>query len=413
MSTPAVAGPEAPGGRMPPWLPRAFILAAATVTAFAAGIWVLQRLRGLLLLLLISFFLALAIEPMVNRLAAHGWRRGPATALMFLALTILTALFFAILGSVLVGQVTTLIHGIPEYVQHLVSWTNRTFRMHMSQADIGRQLQRVGGVMSGHLSQLASNAWGIGATALGAIFQGLAVLLFTFYLTAEGPQVRRAICSVLPPRRQREVLRAWEITVEKTGGYIHSRVLLAIASGVAHWIVLSLLGVPFAFALALWVGVVSQFIPTLGTYLAGVLPLLVALTKSPLTALWVLLFILAYQQFENYVLQPHITARTVDIHPAVAFAAVIGGAALLGPIGALLAIPAWASIQTFAKVYVRRYEVQEHPLTTEKPEPPHDRPGPLRLSRRLPWRRSPDHGPEGGPDRGPHGRPGRGPDQGA
>jgi predicted PurR-regulated permease PerM len=261
-------------------------------------------------------------------------------------------------------------------------------------------MQRMGGAVSGHISQLASNAWGIGATALGAVFQGLAVLLFAFYLTAEGPRVRRTICSLLPPRRQREVLRAWEITVDKTGGYIYSRALLALASGLAHWVALSLLGVPFAFALALWVGVVSQFIPSLGTYLAGVLPVLVALTKSPLAALWVLLFILAYQQFENYVLQPHVTARTVDIHPAVAFAAVIGGAALLGPIGALLAIPAWASIQAFAKAYIRRYEVQEHPLTTGRPEPPpHERPG--RLSRRLPWRRTPDHGPDHGPDRGP------------
>ncbi|MCW2900699.1 MAG: yhhT 3 [Streptosporangiaceae bacterium] len=373
--------------RMPPWLPRAFMLAAATVALFVAVVWVALRLRGLLLLLLIAMFLALAIEPAVNKLASHGCRRGAATGLVFLALGILTALFFAVLGSLLVSQVTTLVHGIPGYAQHLVGWANRTFRTHVSQADIGRQLSRTGGLVSGHLSALAGNAWGIGTTALGAVFQSFAVLLFAYYLAAEAPRVRRTICSVLPPHRQREVLRAWEIAVDKTGGYIYSRALLAIASGVAHWIVLSLLGVPFAFALALWVGVVSQFIPTIGTYLAGILPLLVAVAKSPLTALWVLLFILGYQQFENYVLQPHITARTVDIHPAVAFAAVIAGAALLGPIGAVLAIPGWASLQSFAKTYIHRYGVEEHRLTTGTPEPEkrakHPKP------RRPPWRRPP------------------------
>jgi predicted PurR-regulated permease PerM len=357
--------PDAADRRMPAWLPRAFVLAAATVLLFVAGIWVVLRLKGLLLLLLISLFLALAIEPAVNRLAAHGWRRGLATGLMFVVLTVLLGLFGAALGSVLAGQIGNLVHGLPGYVDHLVGWLNRTFRAHLSQADITRQLTRLGGVISGHLSQLATNAWGVGATAVGALFQTFAVLLFTFYFSADGPRIRRAVCSLLPPNRQREVLRAWEIAVDKTGGYIYSRVLLAVASGVAHCIAFWVLGVPYAIALALWVGAVSQFIPTVGTYLAGVLPVLVALARSPLTALWVLVVIVAYQQFENYVLHPRITARTLQMHPAVAFGAIIAGAALLGPIGALLAIPAGASLGAFSAAYVRRYHVEEHPLTTE------------------------------------------------
>jgi predicted PurR-regulated permease PerM len=369
--------PDAANRRMPPWLPRAFALAAATVLLFGAGLWVLVRLKGLLLLLLISLFLALAIEPAVNRLAAYGWRRGLATGLMFLVLAISLGAFGAALGSVLVGQIGNLAHGLPGYVDHVVGWMNRTFRTHLSQADIARQLTRLGGLLSQHLSELATNAWGVGATAIGALFQLFAVLMFTFYLSADAPRIRRAVCSRLPPNRQREVLRAWEIAVDKTGGYIYSRVLLAIASGVAHCIGFWALGVPYAFALALWVGVVSQFIPTVGTYLAGVLPVLVALAKSPLTALWVLVFIVAYQQFENYVLHPRITAKTLHMHPAVAFGAIIAGAAVLGPIGALLAIPAGASLGSFAAAYVRRYQVEEHPLTTEPPE----------RRRHLPWRR--------------------------
>jgi predicted PurR-regulated permease PerM len=361
--------PDAADRRMPAWLPRAFVLAAATVLLFVVGLWVLLRLKGLLLLLLISLFLALAIEPPVNRLAAYGWRRGLATGLMFVLLAAVLGLFGAAVGSLLAGQIGNLVHGLPGYVDHLVAWLNRTFHTRLSEADIARQLTRLGGVISGHLSQLATNVWGVGATAIGALFQLFAVLLFTFYLSADGPRIRRAACSLLPPNRQREVLRAWEIAVDKTGGYIYSRALLALASAIAHGIAFWALGVPYAFALALWVGAVSQFIPTVGTYLAGVLPVLVALARSPVTALWVLVLIVVYQQFENLVLHPRVTAHTMRMHPAVAFGAIIAGAAVLGPIGALLAIPAGASLGAFASAYVRRYEVEEHPLTTEQPKP--------------------------------------------
>ncbi|OLT25766.1 hypothetical protein BJF79_44060 [Actinomadura sp. CNU-125] len=201
---------------------------------------------------------------------------------------------------------------------------------------------------------------------LRGVFKALAVLLFTFYLSAEGPQFRRTVCSVLPPHRQRQVLAAWEIAVDKTGGYIYSRALLALVSGVAHYIAMAGLGVPYAATLALWVGVLSQFIPVVGTYLAGAVPVLVALTEAPATALWMLLFIVAYQQLENYLLQPRITARTMAMHPAVAFGLVLAGAAVVGPAGALLALPLGASVQAFAGAYIRRYDIEEHPLT----EPP-------------------------------------------
>jgi predicted PurR-regulated permease PerM len=106
---------------------------------------------------------------------------------------------------------------------------------------------------------------------------------------------------------------------------------------VATWLALTLIGVPYPLALAAWVGLVSQFVPTVGTYLAGALPVLIALFHDPVDALWVLAFILVYQQFENIVLSPRVTARTMSLHPAVAFGAVIAGGAALGPIGALLA----------------------------------------------------------------------------
>ncbi|HET9380148.1 MAG TPA: AI-2E family transporter, partial [Streptomyces sp.] len=142
---------------------------------------------------------------------------------------------------------------------------------------------------------------------------------------------------------------------------LYSRGLMALVSGLAHFVLLEFLDVPYAPVLAVWVGLVSQFIPTIGTYLAGALPMLIAFTVDPWYALWVLIFVVLYQQFENYMLQPKLTSKTVDIHPAVAFGSVIAGTALLGAVGALVAIPAVATLQAFLGAYVKRYDVTDDP----------------------------------------------------
>jgi predicted PurR-regulated permease PerM len=345
---------------MPRWLPRAFVVALALLALFQFGHWVFARLVGLLVNVLISFFCALAIEPAVDWLARRHMRRGLATGLVILVLFLAAGLFLLALGSLLVDQITTIGRDFPNYVDDVVRWTNRTFNTHL---DTGRLRDRVlHSDWARHLlTNGATSVWGISTTVIGTLFQLFTVLLFTFYLSADGPRLRRTLCSMLPPARQAEVLRAWDIAVAKTGGYLYSRALMALVSGVAHYVLLQVLEVPYAPALAVWVGLVSQFIPTVGTYLAGALPVLIAFTKDPWSALWVLCFVAVYQQFENYVLQPRITARTVDIHPAVAFGSVIAGTALLGAVGALIAIPATATLQGFFTAYVRRYEVAEPP----------------------------------------------------
>ncbi|WP_280338554.1 AI-2E family transporter [Nocardia neocaledoniensis] len=374
--TPTPAGPAAPQAnalpttwstRTPPrWLPRALLYVALAAAGLIAAFWVLAKMQGLLVVLMVSLFLAFAIEPAVNWLAARGVRRGAGTGLVFAVLLVVIVAFVWTLGALLVSQVTMLVKNAPDYIQDVVDWINETFHQDLSGADLTKYASEWSSTIEGYLVGLAGNVWGIGTVAIGAIFQLLGVLLFTFYFAADGPRFRTWVCSLLPPKQQKHVLRAWDIAVEKTGGYIYSRALLALCSAVAHYVALRVLDVPSAFALALWVGVVSQFIPTVGTYLAGALPVLVALVHDPITALWILLFIVAYQQFENYVLQPRITATTLDMHPAVAFGAVIAGAALLGPTGALLAIPVTATIQGFAGAYVRRYEVTEESETPPK-----------------------------------------------
>ncbi|KUP96730.1 AI-2E family transporter [Thermobifida cellulosilytica] len=347
---------------MPSWLLRALLMAAWVVTLAALAWWLFVQLQGLLLLLLISLFLALALEPAVNWLHRHRWPRGLATGTVMLVAAGLLGLFLTVLGSMLVGQVAAFVTELPRMIRSLLAWANSTFRTDFSPTTLLSELTSVSGLAEDYLSQLAGNVVGAGSTVLALLFDGLTVTLFTFYLCADGPRFRRTICSVLPPHTQREVLRAWEIAIEKTGGYIYSRALLALICAFAHYVLLVALDIPFAFALALWIGVLSQFIPTVGTYIGGALPVLVALLDGLWPAVWVLLFVTVYQQFENYLLQPRITARTLDMHPAVAFGSVLAGAAILGAPGALLALPAGASLQTFLGLYIKRYEVAEHPL---------------------------------------------------
>jgi predicted PurR-regulated permease PerM len=345
---------------MPRWLPRAMVLALALIGAFQLGTWAFHQLIGLLLNILIAFFLALAIEPAVSRMAARGMRRGLATFLVFFGLLIVVAGFFALLGSMLAGQIIKMIEGFPEYLDSVIHWVNTTFHTELRRVDIQEGL-----LHSNWLKKYAQNSAAgvldVSTQVLGGLFQLLTIALFSFYFAADGPRLRRAVCSVLPPARQAEVLRAWEIAVDKTGGYLYSRGLMALISGVAHYVLLQALGIPYAPVLAVWVGVVSQFIPTIGTYLAGALPMLIAFTVSPLYALWVLIFVVVYQQFENYMVQPKLTSKTVDIHPAVAFGSVIAGTALLGAIGALISIPAVATLQAFLGAYVKRYAVMDDP----------------------------------------------------
>ncbi|WP_243869285.1 AI-2E family transporter [Streptomyces liangshanensis] len=346
--------------RMPHWLPRAMILALGLVACFQLGSWAFHQLIGLLINVLIAFFLALAVEPAVSRMASSGMRRGLATFLVFFGVVVASVGFVVMLGSILAGQIIQIVESFPAYLDSLINWLNENFHTELSRVAVQDSLLHSDWLQR-YVQNSATGVLDVSTTVLGGLFRLLTIFLFSFYFAADGPRLRRGLCSVLPPAKQAEVLRAWEIAVEKTGGYIYSRGLMALVSGVAHYILLATLGVPYAPVLAVWVGLVSQFIPTIGTYLAGALPMLIAFTVAPWYALWVLGFVLLYQQFENYVLQPKLTAKTVDIHPAVAFGSVIAGTALLGAVGALIAIPAIATLQAFLGAYVKRYAVMDDP----------------------------------------------------
>jgi predicted PurR-regulated permease PerM len=347
--------------------------------------------------LIAALFLSFALEPAVNWLVKHGWRRGLATLAVLALLAVLVVVLIASMVPLVLGQVQSLIEKVPEWLNRLAPRAKEWFNIDISTAAVLRSLKNLNTDVKDVAQNVAGNVLGFGTAILGAIFQMATIALFTFYFVADGPRMRRTICSALPPQRQRDVLFAWEVGIEKTGGYLYSRLLLGAISGTCFFILLKILGVPFAVPLALWMGVVSQFVPVVGTYIAAALPLLVALLVRPVDALIVLIYILIYQQVENYLLSPKISAHTMQLHPAVAFGAAITGASVGGAVGAFLALPAAAIIQGVGSTYIRRHDVVETDLTREEPKEDSDgKPSAMsRLKHRL--TRHGDHDPGSAP----------------
>ena len=347
---------------MPPWIPRLLGLVVVTVLGTMALVWSLGRLRSLLLALLLSFFISFALEPGVTFLARRGWRRGLATGVVFSISVLAGLLFVAVTLPPLVVEMASLASNIPDWLGAASEFASERFGIDINLSNLSSDVIDLQGALKQYAASLASGILGIGGKVLGLVLQLFTMALFTFYLLADGPRFRRLVLSLVRPERQAEVVHIWEIAIQKTGGYVYSRALLALASAVFTYAALQIIGVPYAIALAVWVGVVSQFIPAVGTYLAAVAPVLVALTISPITALIVIVVLVVYQQVENLVLSPRITARTMSLHPAVAFGSVLVGAALLGTVGALVALPAAAITQAFISTYVERYQVEESDL---------------------------------------------------
>jgi predicted PurR-regulated permease PerM len=311
-----------------------------------------------LLWLVASLFLSFALEPAVNWLVKRdGDGHGGTGAVQRLLIGLLIV---ALMVPLVIDQVQELIQRVPDWLEEASVYTERWFNVELTSQEI---LEDVAGAQADN-SEIATNVASVGALLLGLVFQVLTIGLFTFYLVAEGPRFRRAVCSLLPPRRQHEILAAWDVAIDKTGGYLYSRLLLAVINAGFSFIVLQALGVPFALPLAIWQGFVSQFIPVVGTYIAAAIPLLVALLEDPWAALFFLIFVVVYQQIENYFLAPRITARTMQLHPAVAFGAALAGGAISGLIGAFLALPAAAGYRRRAPP-TQRHDVVDTELTRE------------------------------------------------
>ncbi len=360
---------------MPRWIPRLITIVVLVCVGLFAAYHMLRAVRTLLVLLVISFFLSIALEPGVNFLNRKGWRRGLAAGVIFLVMVLVVGLFIGLMVPLVVDQVSRLIENVPGYVDRLADFADR-LGIDLSAERLTEALTSFQDDLAGFAGDIAGGIFGVGSALLGTMLNILTVGLFTFYMTADGPRLRRVLLSMLPPVRQREALWVIEVAIDRTGGYFYSRALLAAVSAAVAWAAFSIIGIPYPLALALWMGILSQFVPVLGTYLGGILPLVIALIESPWKGLAVLGYVLVYQGIENYLLAPRITARTMELHPAVAFGSAFAGGSLLGVPGALMALPVAATVQAMVGAYLHRHEVVESPLTVDPKEAAQTREGP-------------------------------------
>jgi predicted PurR-regulated permease PerM len=366
----AAAGDPAAGhllagldARVPRWIVRLVIaLIVGVAVIYIAGIAV-SKLRDLLIATVAALFVSFALEPAVNFLVRHGWKRWVATIVVVFSVLVLLGVFIASMVPLIIDQVQQLIADVPSWIDRISRLAERILHRNIDSAYIARQIGKLDTRIADFGTSLARNLLGVGMQLFKVLFFGFTMLFFTFYFVADAPRLRRWICSMLRPDRQRRVLWAWETAINRTGGYIYSRLIMGAISAICMYIVLLILGVPFPVPLALWMGIFSQLIPTIGTYIAAALPLFVALLYRPFTALILLIYVVVYQIVENYTLAPKISARTMQLHAGIAFAATIAGASLFGVIGAFLALPVAAILQAGVTTYAGRHEVLDTRLT--------------------------------------------------
>ena len=226
---------------MPPGWRRAIVFLLLGAGVLYIAFWLVVRLRSLLMMLLVSLFLAFAMEPAANFLVRRGWRRGLATATVFAVLVGVVVVLVTAFGSLFVDQVSELIDAIPGYARQLVDFLNDRLETELEGSKVASQLRTNQGVRS-FVTGAAAAAVGLSTTLVGLVLQSFTIGLFTFYLVADGPRLRRTVCSVLPPDRQQLAMRIWELATESTGGYVYSRALLAGVSATATTLFLALVG---------------------------------------------------------------------------------------------------------------------------------------------------------------------------
>jgi len=325
-------------------------------------LWAVVQAASLLELVALSFFFSLALLPGVLLLQRRFHiRRGAAVGIIYLGGFVFAVLLIVIVIPAVAQLARTIGDHGAEWAGQVNDWlkTNLGLDIFPSQGaqEAAGQLDTV---IADFVTHALGSLVGVATTTIGFIFSLATLAMFTFYFTADFPRFQRAVLSRLDPTIQERVGWAWDEAIVQTGGYFYSRVILMLINGTGFFFTMVLVGVPTGLALALAVfgGFVSVFIPAIGTYIGGAIPILVTLAVQGLVAgLVVLGYVLVYQQLENYWLSPRISAGTMNLNGAVAFGAALFGGAVAGPIGAFVALPVAAFVTSLIGELTRKHEV--------------------------------------------------------
>jgi predicted PurR-regulated permease PerM len=325
-------------------------------------LWAAREMSGLLIMLALSFFFSLALQPAVIWLVERfEWRRGSAVGVIYLAGFVFAGLMLFLLIPAVAEFARRVGASGGAWLADVRTWAVDTFGIEPYSPGTGVEVaEGASNALAGWAKSALGGIVGIATTGIGLVFNLATIAMFTFYFTVDAPRFKRTVLSHMHPSLQQRVGWTWDEAIRQTGGYFYSRLLLMLINGTGFFFTMVAVGVPTMDALFLSVfgAFVSVFIPAVGTYIGGAVPVLITLAIQGWTAaLIVLAYVLIYQQIENYWLSPKISSKTMTLNGAVAFGAALAGGALAGPMGAFVALPVAALIISFLANFSQAYDV--------------------------------------------------------
>ena len=325
--------------------PRVVLIVLGVILAAGVGLWMLWIARQVVTWILISMFLALALNPAVEALQRRGVRkRGAAVGIVYLiGLLALVGVGVAFLPT-LVSQVSDFVAAVPGYVRDLTAGRGPLGFLERDYQVVARVQEAVDQGGSARLAGGATAALSVTASIATAIAATVTIAFMTLFMLLEGRQWLGRFFGLLPENAAPRWRHIGDRIYHTIGGYVTGNLVISLVAGITSTIVLLIVGVPYAVALGVIVALLD-LIPLAGALIAMVLVTLVAFTVSTTVGLIVLVFFLIYQQIENQVLQPIVYGRTVNLSPLAVLIAVLIGAQVAGVLGALGAIPIAGAIQ--------------------------------------------------------------------
>ena len=323
------------------------------VVAVAVSLYLIFLLRRPLTWIFIAGFLAIALAGPVNVLERR-MPRGLAVAIVYIALILTPIVLISVLVPPVVTQANNLAGDLPRYAHDFSDFVTKNRTLHRLQTDynITGKLEEQAAKLPARLGDAAGVLSDIGLGLVNSIFTGVTILILSVFLMGAGPRWLEAWAARHTPEHGDWWRGLFARIGNAVGNYVAGALLQASIAGVSSWIVLLILGVPFALPLAVIIFLLD-LVPLVGATLGAILVGLVTVFNDfPVdTVIWVI-WAIVYQQVENNVIQPRIQARAVQLEPLIVLISVLFGSTLFGVMGALLAIPVAAAIQITVREYL-------------------------------------------------------------
>ena len=352
---------------------RSVLRVVVVVCTVVLSLYLIYRLRTPLTWIFIAGFLAVALAGPVNLLARH-MRRGFAIAIVYLLLILIPIALGALLIPPIVEQLNNLINNLPQYVQDLQDEVqkNDTLRELEQDYNITTELEKQARTLPGRVGDAAGILSDIGLGLVNSVFAGVSILVLSLFMIGSGRNWLAWVAKRQGPDRGEMLNRLFDRIGNAVGNYVAGALGQAFVAAILAYIVLSILGVPYAGSLAVIIFLLD-LVPLVGATLGAILVGIITLFNDFPTAtiIWIV-WSIVYQQVENNVIQPRIQARAVQVHPFVVLVSVLFGSTLFGVLGALLAIPVAAAIQ----ISIHEYNLFRNPPEIGAIQAPPDEPPP-------------------------------------